>query len=93
MIQELSDWEGQLVLERVEDGMAHIELVSGSTVEKMVSIDTAHLADDHFHDGMVVAVEGGEIVPLERESAERERYAKEKVEKMGKRVEDIDANR
>lgn len=88
-IQELSEWEGELVVERIEDGKAHIELVEGGSVERILSIDSSGLSDNHFHDGMSIAVEGGEIVPLTRKSAERERYIKEKVDRIGKRMGDI----
>jgi hypothetical protein len=89
-IQEISRWEGELVLDRVEDGAAHIEFIRDGVVEKVDAIDANVLSDDHFHDGMTVAVEDGEIIPLERESAERERYVKQKIERMGKRMDDIE---
>ena len=89
-VKELSEWEGELVVERIEDGVAHIEMIDGTTVEEMASVDESALSDSHFHDGMSVMVDDGEIVPLVRESAERERDIKEKVERMGKRMEDIE---
>jgi hypothetical protein len=92
-MQELSGWKGQLVMERIEDGQAHIELLKDGNVERMVSIDSNELSDNHFHDGMAVAVEGGDIVPLPRESAERERYIKEKVQRMGRSMDEINGEK
>lgn len=88
-IKELADWQGELVVERLEDGKAHIELVEGNEVKKTTTIPKKKLSDNHFHDGMVTEVKNGELHPLNRESAERERYVKEKIERMGKRMEDI----
>jgi hypothetical protein len=85
--QELSAWQGDLVVERIEDGTAHIEFIEDGNVEKIDGIAEEELSDNHFHDGMSIAVEDGEIVPLERESAERERYIKQKIERIGKRLE------
>ena len=89
-VKELSEWDGELVVERIEDGVAHIEMIDGTDVVEMAVIDESALSDSHFHDCMSVMVDGDEIVPLVRESAERERDVKEKVERMGKRMEDIE---
>lgn len=89
-IQEVARWDGELVLDRIEDGAAHIEFIQDGTVEKVEAVPKSELSDDHFHDGMTVTHVDGEVVPLERESAERERYIQQKVEEMGKSMEDID---
>jgi|APHM01.1.fsa_nt_gi hypothetical protein len=88
MNTQVQTWHGELVVERIEDEKAHIELIDNGSVSKMVTIDADLMSDDHFHDGMRVAVQDGQLVPLYRESAERERYIKQKVERMGQRLDD-----
>jgi hypothetical protein len=81
-------------VDRIEGNMKEnqdeVVLKVDENTEKVDAIDANVLSDDHFHDGMTVAVEDGEIIPLERESAERERYVKQKIERMGKRMDDIE---
>ena len=75
-----------LIIERIEDGMVQLEYVADDGDISNETVSEEMLSDNHFHDGMVVEVnDDGLLYPNERESAERERYIKNKIEDIGRR--------
>ena len=78
-----------IIAERIEDGHVHLEIVDGGEITDRKVLEDSVLTDGHIHDGMVVEVtESGMLKPKPHDSAFREKKARDKVNKIGRRLED-----